>query len=291
VSANNPTIVRFRHLLVAADESAEGRAAIRAALDLSGRSRAQVTVLMVAEGNRDEAESHAQLENLRSLVRAAAGRERAPLANLAVAFGIPGIEIVRFAEQNDVDLIIGGRKNRSDLQRLLVGDTAASVARRSSVPCLFVLGGDPRLEHVLVALNGSERGLTVLSKALDFSRAAGARVHAVSVETVYPGEAGVTSPMTERSERLARVIDETRRSADFAGVEWEGGEPNHAGQPLVICRGGDTVESIVAQARRSGADVLVVGFHRGGPAEAVEGGSVARRLVHVAPCAVMTVPL
>jgi nucleotide-binding universal stress UspA family protein len=283
--------MRFRHLLVAADESAEGRAAIRTALDLSGRSGAQVTVLMVVEGSRDEADATGQLETLRSLLRAAAGKERAPLANLAVAFGIPGIEIVRFAEQNEVDLIIGGRKHRTDRQRLLVGDTAASVARRSSVPCLFVLGGDQPLKHVLVALNGSERGLTVLSKALDFSRAASARVHVVSVETVYPGEAGVKSPMTERSERLARMVDETRRNSEFGTVEWEGGEPGHTGQPLVICRGGDTVDSIVAQVKRSGADVLVVGFHRGGPAEAVEGGSVARRLVHVTPCAVMTVPL
>jgi len=287
----NQNAIRFRHLLVAADESAEGRAAIRTALDLSARSRAQVTVLMVVEGTREEAEARVRLETLRALVRAAAGKERAPLANLAVAFGIPGIEIVRFAEQNDVDLVIGGRKHRSDLQRLLVGDTAASVARRSSVPCLFVIGGDQRLEHVLVALNGTERGLTVLSKALDFVRTAGARVHVVSVETVYPGEAGVKSPMTERSERLARMIDEARRNPDFSGVEWEGGGPTHTGQPLVVCRGGDTVESIVAQVKRSGADVLVVGYHRGGPAEVIEGGSVARRLVHVAPCAVMTVPL
>jgi nucleotide-binding universal stress UspA family protein len=87
------------------------------------------------------------------------------------------------------------------------------------------------------------------------------------------------------------MVDETRRNPEFGTVEWEGGEPGHTGQTLVICRGGDTVDSIVAQVKRSGADVLVVGFHRGGPAEAVEGGSVARRLVHVAPCAVMTVPL
>jgi hypothetical protein len=282
--------MQVRHLLVAADESAEGRTAIRAALDLASRSHARVTVLMVAEGTRGAEEARAQLEVLRALVRNAAGAIRAPLANLAVGFGLPGIEIVRFAEENEVDLIIAGRKHRSDVQRLMVGDTADSVARRSSVPCLFVLGGEQRLDHVLIALDGSDRGLAILGTALDFTRSAGGKAHIVSVEPAYSNEVGVKPLITGRSERLLQAIDDARRNAALGGVEWEGGEPDHPGPSLVVHRG-NVVDSIVDEAERSGTDVLVVGYLRGGPAGTIEGGSVARRLIHVAPCAVLTVPL
>jgi nucleotide-binding universal stress UspA family protein len=282
--------MQLRHLLVAADESVEGRTAIRAALDLATRSQARITVLTVVEGTRGTDDAPAHLESLRTLVRTASGERRAPLANMAVAFGLPGIEIVRFAEQNEVDLVIAGRKHRSEVQRLMIGDTADSVARRSSVPCLFVLGGEQRLDHILIALDGSDRGLAVLGAALAFTRTAGGKAHVVCVEPAYSNEAGVTPLITGRSERLLHAIDDARRATDLGAIDWEGGEPDHSGSPLVVHRG-SVVDAILEEVTRSKSDVLVVGYHRGGPAGAIEAGSIARRLMHVAPCAVLTVPL
>jgi len=50
-----------------------------------------------------------------------------------------------------------------------------------------------------------------------------------------------------------------------------------------------------AQKRRNqaacSADVLVIGYHRGGPAGVIEAGSIARRVLHQAECSVLTVPL
>jgi nucleotide-binding universal stress UspA family protein len=43
--------------------------------------------------------------------------------------------------------------------------------------------------------------------------------------------------------------------------------------------------------QETGADVLAIGYHRGGPPGVLEAGSTARRLAHVAPCAVLTLPL
>jgi nucleotide-binding universal stress UspA family protein len=60
--------------------------------------------------------------------------------------------------------------------------------------------------------------------------------------------------------------------------------------PLVI-RQGDILERVLAQAQESKADVLVIGYHRGGAPGVLEGGSTARRLAHAAPCAVLTIPL
>jgi nucleotide-binding universal stress UspA family protein len=60
--------------------------------------------------------------------------------------------------------------------------------------------------------------------------------------------------------------------------------------PLVI-RHGQIVEEILAEVTACSADVLVIGYHRGGPAGVIEAGSIARRVLHQAECSVLTVPL
>ena len=130
----------------------------------------------------------------------------------------------------------------------------------------------------------------MLGTALDFTRAAAGKAHVVCVEPAYSNEVGVAPLITGRSERILQAIDEVRRSADMGAAGWEGGEPDHSGSPLVVHRG-NVVDAILEEVMRSRTDVLVVGYLRGGPAGAIEAGSVARRLMHVARCAVLTVPL
>ena len=60
--------------------------------------------------------------------------------------------------------------------------------------------------------------------------------------------------------------------------------------PLAIRRG-DIVERIVAEAQEIESDIIVFGYHRGGPPGIIEAGSTARRLVHASPCAVLSIPL
>jgi len=50
--------------------------------------------------------------------------------------GMPADEIVRFAEEENVDLIVMGTHGRTGLRRLLLGSTAEAVLRRAPCPVL-----------------------------------------------------------------------------------------------------------------------------------------------------------
>jgi nucleotide-binding universal stress UspA family protein len=65
---------------------------------------------------------------------------------------------------------------------------------------------------------------------------------------------------------------------------------NGDGDALRVRRG-DVVAEILREVTATEAQVLAVGYHRGGPPGVLELGSVARRLAHSAPCAVLTIPL
>ena len=59
--------------------------------------------------------------------------------------GRPVDEIIDFAENNDIDLIVMGTHEKTELQRILVGSVAENVIRHSRKPVLIVKGESPDL--------------------------------------------------------------------------------------------------------------------------------------------------
>ncbi len=281
----------LRHVLAAADDSEEGRAAILAAAHLGQRSGARVSVVTVVPAMPTEAVAARLLERLSDTVEGQLRHldQGRPPVDLAVEFGLPGIEIARFAETRGADLIILGRKRRTSMQRLLMGDTADAVARRSRVPCLFVQAGAHEYGRILVALDGTERGLSVLPVAMDFARDAHSRLRAVTVEPAFDNERDGPWVHTGRSERLAEAIDSLRNRSGAGQEAWDT-VLGRSGETLVVHRG-RVVDEILGEVHASATDVLILGCHRGGPAGMIEAGSITRRLMHECPSSVLTVPL
>ena len=59
-------------------------------------------------------------------------------ASVVTRFGYPSVEIVRYARDRNVDLIVMGTHGRGLLARLLIGGVVESVARRAPCPVLAV---------------------------------------------------------------------------------------------------------------------------------------------------------
>ncbi len=284
--------MQLRHILAATDESEAGRQAVKCAVALGARAQARVTILRVmpggptpgrvvlAPGKADDQDRTALGQLRRWLEAGVLSGGELDATQLGIAYGLPGIEICRVAEQVHADLLVVGRKRHSPTARLLLGDTADAVARRSRIPCLFVAPGCNKADAVLVALDGSDRGMSVLIQACDFARYAGAAVTTVTVER---------SPAGEPPELVASVPN-TRSALLESRVRQVLGQEGFPPTPLTVGRG-DVVERIVEEIQDSGADVLAIGYHRGGPPGIIEAGSNARRLAHVVPCAVLTIPL
>lgn len=263
----------LRHIVAATDESDAGRQAVWTARALAARAGAHVTVLRVVA--LDDRQGLPLVEQLRRWVESDLPRlDPAPPMAYTLAYGLPGIEIARFAEQAHADLLVLGHKPRSRMTRLLLGDTADAVARRSRIPCLFVPPGGSAARRLLVAVDGSERGTMVLGVADALARQAGAELRPLTVEPEYAGEPAHLASATPLT-RSARIGSQVREAL---------------GQALEVRRG-RPAEQILAAVDEHEADVIVLGCHRGGPAGVIEAGSTARHVMHAAPCAVLTVPL
>jgi nucleotide-binding universal stress UspA family protein len=286
--------MKVEHILAAADESEAGRQAARTAIDLASRARARVTVVRgvpvgamavaaTTSGGYDfagaEIESPA-IEELRQWIGSdLRAQSEPPPVELAIASGIPGMEIRRLAEQREADLVVLGRKRRSQLARLILGDTAGLVARHSRIPCLLVPADSGPLQRMLVAVDGSDHGMLVLAKAASFAQAIG--MTTLRVLTVEPSSAD--QPPAGKSARIGSLDRQARDILNHQEVETVG--------PSVEVRRGTVIPQILAAVTASGTDLLAIGYHRGGLPGVIEAGSIGRHLAHTAPCAVLTIPL
>jgi nucleotide-binding universal stress UspA family protein len=285
--------MNVQHILAAADESEAGRQAVRCAIDLARRADARVTVVRAVPvmamavaatttGGYDFAGAEIQsppIEDLRQWIGSdVRAQSEPPPVELAIVSGNPGVEIRRLAEQREADLVVLGRKRRSQLARLILGDTAALVARHSRIPCLLVPADSGPLQRMLVAVDGSDHGMLVLAKAASFAHAVGTTLRVLTVE---PGPAD--QPLAGKSVRIGSLDRQVGDILNYQGVEIVG--------PSVEVRRGAIIPQILAAVTASGADLLAVGYHRGGLRGVIEAGSTARHLAHTAPCAVLTIPL
>jgi nucleotide-binding universal stress UspA family protein len=140
-------MISLSHILVPHDFSETSAAAAKYATALARTTRARVTFLHV--GNSAQAAFDAEfpigLEDAREdairerLLKIVTPQEQIELApQFAVRPGAPASEIVRYAEEHGVDLIVMGTHGRGLLGHVVMGSVAEKVVRTASCPVLTV---------------------------------------------------------------------------------------------------------------------------------------------------------
>lgn len=138
--------IRVRHILVPLDFSGASRQALDYAALLAEQFGAKITLIhvvppqIVYEGSMaipDEAELMAAANNTMT----SRASELVPpllLKNAVVRNGRPCAEIVRFAQEQDVDLIVMTTHGYTGLAHAFLGSTAEKVIRNAPCPVLAV---------------------------------------------------------------------------------------------------------------------------------------------------------
>jgi nucleotide-binding universal stress UspA family protein len=125
----------FGRILVAYDGSAPARSAYAAALDMAAKYASEVYVVAVARPPEfaEEVETEAALESAREHLAKKFGElegEAARLGvkpHLSVVTGHPAEQIVRAAEEYDIELIILGHRGHGVFERWLLGSVSRAV--------------------------------------------------------------------------------------------------------------------------------------------------------------------
>jgi nucleotide-binding universal stress UspA family protein len=266
-------------IVVATTLKDDCRTPVRTAVELAARLGGELTVLGSVPGLVPGAAAwpgHPALEQVQAWVSEVLPAD-AVAPRVAARGGLPGIEIPRFADEVNADLLVVGKCDASG-----AGTLADAVLRRSRKPCLVLPCDWAQLSPIVVALDGSERGFQVHQAAREMADRMQAPVQTVTVEA--PERDGATAGPSGRSLRLlSRVQALAPRNNGAAAFK--------LAPPALHIRAGDVVREVLAEVAELGAGMLAVGWRWGGPSDRIPAGSVGRRLALEAPCGVLAIPL
>jgi len=221
----------------------------------------------------------------------AAVRERVSRSGVAVdgevLRGRAATGIVTAARDTAADLVIIGSRGHGTIESMLLGSVSAEVVDTAPAPVLVARGAG--LARIVLAWDGSacaERAASLLTAWPIFARASVSVVSVADIEVPWwtgladAGAPDMATAYLESAEAARRVHDELATSMTdrllAAGLD-----------AVADRREGDAATEILVAARTGNADLIVMGTHgRTGLARLIL-GSVARNVLHHAPCSVL----
>jgi nucleotide-binding universal stress UspA family protein len=294
-----PEPVRFRSVLLPLDGSPFAERAVPWAAAIARKARARLRLALVHQVpqppplDAGSVRLYTKIElalrkSERDYLRRVAARVRAadPI-QLATATltGEPAPALVDYAREMSVDLVVMTTHGRGGLERTWLGSVADRLVRTLEIPLLLIRAreGDepapePRLEEIVVPLDGSRRAEAALPPALGMAKLFGAGLGLIQL--VEPVVMAIDVPVS-----LPKTLDEElttlrRREAqdyldDVAERVGATGVPTRASAVAT----GNAVTGIQAAAKSPTAGMIALATHgRGGLGRLVL-GSVADKLL------------
>lgn len=195
-------------------------------------------------------------------------------------------DILRFASDQDVDLIVMGSHGRRGLRRFVLGSVAEEVVRLARCPVMTVRERDPPrpsgIRRIVAPVDFSEHGEAAYKAALEIARA-----HGAALDVLHVVEAPVyrryQDPHPEATDAPS-IVDRARQSLeDFIFAIEEPGVPIR-----MRAVEGIAAPSITAYAAKIDADLIVIATHGLTGLEHFLLGSNAEKVVRTARCPVLT---
>jgi nucleotide-binding universal stress UspA family protein len=141
-------------------------------------------------------------------------------------------------------------------------------------------------QRIMVAVDGSETAERGLQEAIRLAKDQQARlaiVHVIDIVIVNGAEEFSETYIDSMREYARSVLEQAHKAAQAAGVETE------VQSPEIFTSGFHVADKIAQLASDWKADLLVVGTHGRRGVQRLLLGSVAERVVRVAPCPLLLV--
>lgn len=289
------------HVLCPIDFSEASRAPLRLGAAIAEHLHARLTVLTVDDPLLAQVAAHSvpslTSESERELRRfaddtLARGNGTRLALEYAVTMGKPAAEILRFAREHDVALVVMSSEGRSGARKMFFGSTTERVLRETPVPVLVM---PPSHGHADIAVEVVARQLNRIIVPVDLTVDATSQLKAASrlatelraplvlvhvLEPVFVphnvrlGMSGVDTARRERAEEQLGALAESLPDGIHA-------------ETMVLS--GDPSEEITKLVNTRQAHLIVIGLHSSGPL-GPRMGSVTYRVISMSHAPVLALP-
>jgi len=303
-------MVKLRKILFPTDFGESAEQALRYAAMIAGKYGASLTIMHVvsmfgegedsAEKHLDEMASfadriadqmHAEADELIDRTIEEHAEKELEMRKLIVRGLNPHEEILRVADDQEIDLIVMGTYGRGGVSHLLFGSTAEQVVRNADCPVLSVRHHAPhttnmgKVRKILFPTDFSEFSKKALPFAISIAERNDSELHVLHVfeQRIHPSfyivdkstpfdlDEGLRERALDALDEF--VYDELRERIDFRCEV-------ASGKPFV---------EIINYARANEIDLIVIATHGLTGLESMIIGSTTERVVRKAPCPVLSI--
>jgi nucleotide-binding universal stress UspA family protein len=217
-----------------------------------------------------------------------------------VIVGYPAEEILRYADENDIDLILMATHGRSGIRRWVIGSVADKVLRSSRVPVLLVRTGIPQHivdnewpDTMLVPLDGSGLAELVLPHVAALAKQPNAKTVEVTllIACEPPSMPAFAPPefLANWGDMAVKQMAKSRNSAKKYLTRIEK-QLNSAGLTVSSeVLEGQSAEEIVNYAAKNGSSLIVMATHGRSGLSRWAYGSVAEKVLLAASSPILLV--
>jgi nucleotide-binding universal stress UspA family protein len=298
----------YHRMLLPLDGSELAETALSYAKGIASRLGLEMLLLHVAGAG--EAESLPLHQAYIDHVSDRLGREMAevqgkaggqPVVKGKVAVGYPAEEILRYAGEKEVDLILMATHGRSGISRWVMGSVADKVLGSSALPVLLVRAGMPQdmvyerwsNPKLLVPLDGSELAELVLPHVEALALAQdGAAAEVVLVRICEPLVLPpVTTPETTVNwgTTADQYLLESKKSAEKYLTQVQRGLADAGLKVSLEVLDGDPATGVIDYASQRQVNLIVMATHGRSGLGRWAYGSVAQKVLHGASCPILMV--
>ena len=195
--------------------------------------------------------------------------------------------ILSVAKETDADVVVLGSRGHGMLESMLLGSVSAEVVNGADVPVLVARGSE--IKRVVFAWDGSAGAGQAARALMDWGVFGSCQIVVMSVAAVARPWWAVVGPIHEEAVITAyEAAAESSRAQHRQLARDMAQQLQEAGlQATPEYRDGDPAEEVVDVAKSSEADLVVVGTHGRSGLRRLLMGSVARNVLHHAPCSVL----
>ncbi|MBO9700302.1 MAG: universal stress protein [Sporocytophaga sp.] len=181
-------------------------------------------------------------------------------------------EVLLHAAEEDIDLIIVGKKGESDFEEVLFGSTTLKLIRKSNIPLLILKNTEAafKIKTIVFASNFEEPVHKIITKVKSMSQAFGADLHFLKVNT----------PSGNIPEaKIQKTLDEIRDDFKLEN------------NPVHLVTDKTEEEGILHFTKQVQADVLCLVSHEKKGLERFFSDSISENIVKESDCAIVTYKL
>jgi nucleotide-binding universal stress UspA family protein len=290
----------YRRILVPRDFSPTSERALDYAIDLAGRTGADL-FLMHAEVLHGDPLAAQEAEQLVASVDVIRDRlsKRADGSSVEATSSVSthtvrdvaaAPAIVRFAEEHDIDLIVIGTHGRRGVRRLLIGSVTEEVMRGAPCEVLICREEAPPLagRPVLVPIDFSTSSLHALQRGKEIAGLYENHLHVLHAAHVTPYPAFYGTDVVSSSDLPPHFVDEAEQA--LRNFEKDAAGPTSVGVDVAV-EVGQPFDRIVEYARNEQVGLIVMGRRGLSGIQQILLGSNTERTLRSAPCAVLVTRL